>query len=29
VRWDDVEIDTALPAVRFRREMEQWARASA
>jgi predicted homoserine dehydrogenase-like protein len=29
VRWDDVEIDPALPAVRFRREMEQWARASA
>jgi predicted homoserine dehydrogenase-like protein len=26
VRWDDVEIDPALPAVRFRRDMEQWAR---
>ena len=26
VRWDDVEIDPSLPAVRFRRDMEQWAR---
>ena len=25
VRWDDVEIDPSLPAVRFRRDMERWA----
>lgn len=26
VRWDDVDIDPSMPAVRFRRDMEQWAR---